>query len=143
MAVVLLLLCGGCGQESERFKATKIKAEQGDADAQHNLGLMYYRGHGMPKDYLEAVKWFRKAAEQGHAQAQFLLASMYYLGRGVPQNDIESYAWCLLARANEFEEVSKTISTLEKLLTAEQIEKGQARALELHRLIEQKKKSAE
>ena len=63
---------------------------------------------------------------------------MYLEGEGVPKNDIEAYAWLLLAKANGFEEVSKTISNLEKLLTAEQMEKGQARALELHRLIKQK-----
>ena len=51
MVVVLLLLCGGCGQESAEvrlFKATKIKAEQGDADAQHKLGNMYFFGEGVP-----------------------------------------------------------------------------------------------
>ncbi len=42
-------------------------AKQGDANAQNNLGFMYYKGHGVPQDYAEAVKWFRKAAEQGNA----------------------------------------------------------------------------
>ena len=45
-------------------------AEQGDAVAQYNLGLIYADGEGVLKDDAEAVKWFRKAAEQGVALAQ-------------------------------------------------------------------------
>jgi len=34
---------------------------------------MYDRGQGVPKDYKEAVKWYRLAAEQGVPKAQFSL----------------------------------------------------------------------
>ena len=51
-------------------------AEQGDADAQTLIGMMYNEGLGVPKNDAEAVKWFHKAAEQGIAQAQFNLGSM-------------------------------------------------------------------
>lgn len=44
-------------------------AEQGDATAQNNLGVMYEYGLGVPKDDAEAVKWYRMAAEQGNALA--------------------------------------------------------------------------
>jgi hypothetical protein len=40
-------------------------AEQGDATAQFNLGVMYVNGQGVKKDYKEAVKWFTKAAQRG------------------------------------------------------------------------------
>ncbi len=40
-------------------------AEQGDASAQFFLGSMYYVGTGVPQDYAETAKWYRKAAEQG------------------------------------------------------------------------------
>ena len=33
-------------------------AERGDASAQNNLGLMYYNGQSVRRDYTEAVKWF-------------------------------------------------------------------------------------
>ena len=52
-------------------------AEQGDADAQFNLGVMYDEGDGVPQDYKEAFKWYRLAAEQGDAFAQFELGVMY------------------------------------------------------------------
>ena len=45
-------------------------AEQGDADAQYNLGLMYEQGWGVSQDYRTAVKWYTLAAEQGDAYAQ-------------------------------------------------------------------------
>jgi len=45
-------------------------AEQGDADAQYNLGFMYDKGKGVLQDYKTAVKWYRLSAEQGDALAQ-------------------------------------------------------------------------
>ena len=45
-------------------------AEQGDSRAQFKLGLCYANGHGVRKDYAEAMKWCRKAAEQGVTAAQ-------------------------------------------------------------------------
>ena len=44
-------------------------------------------------DFVEAVKWYRKAAEQGLSQAQYNLGVMYAEGRGVEQNDAEAVKW--------------------------------------------------
>ena len=44
-------------------------AEQGDVEAQYQLGLCYYHGEGISKDYKKAAKWFNKAAEQGNEWA--------------------------------------------------------------------------
>ena len=52
----------------EQIKEWRQAAEQGDAEAQNNMGFIYGTGNGVPKDYVEAVKWYRKAAEQGYAQ---------------------------------------------------------------------------
>ena len=51
-------------------------ADQGHAEAQFNLGLMYSNGRGVPQDYAAAVSWYRKAADQGDAAAQFNLGLM-------------------------------------------------------------------
>ena len=72
-------------------------AEQGNAAAQFNLGLMYYNGKGVPQDYAEAVKWWRLAAEQGDAIAQNNLGIMYRNGEGVLQDYSESAKWYRLA----------------------------------------------
>ena len=45
-------------------------AEQADADAQIELGMLYYEGHGVPQDYAQTAYWFRKSAEQGDDNAQ-------------------------------------------------------------------------
>jgi hypothetical protein len=68
-------------------------ADQGDAMAQYNLGVMYAKGEGVPQDYAEAVKWYRKAADHGWADAQYNLGVMYYNGRGVPQDYAEAVKW--------------------------------------------------
>jgi TPR repeat protein len=64
-----------------------------DASAQYNLGVCYYNGEGVEKDYAEAVKWFRKSAEQGHAVAQYCLGVSYDKGEGVPQDYAEAVKW--------------------------------------------------
>lgn len=68
-------------------------AEQGDALAQHYLGVMYHNGQGVPQDYQEAVKWTKKAAEQDFAQAQAHLGSMYTSGHGVPESYVLATKW--------------------------------------------------
>ena len=59
------------------FFETMIMAENGNAAAQYNLGVMYHEGKGMPQDYAKAVRWFRDAANQGNAYAQHNLGVMY------------------------------------------------------------------
>jgi TPR repeat protein len=68
-------------------------AEQADADAQLQLGLMYSDGHRVPKDDAKALTWFRKAAEQGHPDAQLLVGSMYAEGLGVPVDNAKAVTW--------------------------------------------------
>ena len=53
------------------FEQTKELAEQGDADAQYNLAVMYLQGVDVTQDHAEAIWWLTNAAEQGHAHAQF------------------------------------------------------------------------
>ena len=52
----------------------------GVAEAQYNLGVMCYEGRGVPRDFPEAVRWFRLAADQGHAWAQTNLGFMSEMG---------------------------------------------------------------
>jgi len=71
------------GDFATALKEWKPLAEQGNAEAQNNLGLMYYKGEGVVQDYKEAVKWYRLAAEQGNGDAQRNLGFMYDIGKGV------------------------------------------------------------
>jgi TPR repeat protein len=47
----------------------------------------------LPKDAIEAVKWYRKAAEQGDAPAQFNLGNSYANGEGVAKDAVEAAKW--------------------------------------------------
>ncbi len=60
-----------------------FRREQGNADAQTNLGTMYARGLGVPLAHDEAVKWLGRAAEQGQALAQMKLGMACASGKGV------------------------------------------------------------
>lgn len=75
-------------------------AENGNADAQYKLWLMYYNGDTVPKNYAEALKWFRRAAEeQGHREAQCQVGYMYHEGISTTQNKEETARWYRRAAA--------------------------------------------
>ena len=114
------------------LKAFRPLAEQGNAAAQSNLGVMYEKGQGVSQDYKEAARWYRDAADQGNATAQFNLARLYGLGQGVPQDYVYSHMWLSLAVANgnKFAIAGKTRDALEKLMTPSQIEEAQRRTRE-------------
>jgi TPR repeat protein len=76
-----------------KFQEYKASAEQGDAEAQFNLGFCYDDERGVAKDYVEAVKWYRKAAEQNFAPAQFNLGYCYANGQGVVKDKGEAVKW--------------------------------------------------
>ena len=61
----------------------KKMAEEGNADAQSKLGVLYASGVGMKMDKQEAVRWYRKSAEQGYPVGQWNMAFMYVRGEGV------------------------------------------------------------
>ena len=69
------------------------EAEEGDKDAQNNLGHRYYTGQGVVLNYEKAQMWFRKSAEQGNMYAQRNLGLCYEYGRGVPQDYSEAVKW--------------------------------------------------
>lgn len=75
------------------FKLFKPLAEQGNSEAQANLGLMYEHGQGVNKDLPTAVKWYRSSAEQGTAWAQTNLGIAYLNGNGTAKNEHEAAKW--------------------------------------------------
>jgi len=77
------------------IKAARLltEAEQGNAEAQEALGFFYCIGAGVPLDYVQAAKWFRKAAEQGNAEGQYRLGLSYYKGEGVPKDYAQAAFW--------------------------------------------------
>jgi hypothetical protein len=97
------------GDYKTAFNEWKPLADQGDADAQHNLGWMYGNGRGVLKDYKQAVKWYQKAADQGGADAQHNLGVMYAYGKGVLKDLSKAKYWIKKA----YENPDASASTLE------------------------------
>ncbi|HIE87808.1 MAG TPA: sel1 repeat family protein, partial [Gammaproteobacteria bacterium] len=65
LALLIPATSFGASEEDKRwFEETQVEANQGDADAQYLLGLMYANGRGVPQDDKEAVRWYRLAADQ-------------------------------------------------------------------------------
>jgi len=75
-------------------------ADQGDANARHNLGVMYASGQGVVKDQKIAVKWFTLAARQGLAKAQLSLGLRYASGIGVALDEKTAAKWLTQAAKN-------------------------------------------
>lgn len=68
-------------------------AEQGNADAQLDLGLALREGLDGVPDPRNAETWIRRAAEQGQAEAQRRLAIMSRLGSGVRRDEAAAEVW--------------------------------------------------
>lgn len=58
------------------FRRYQQAAEEGDSEAQHNLGVCYLNGDGCMQDRAKAVRWLRKSAEQGNEEAKAALADL-------------------------------------------------------------------
>jgi len=105
-------------------------AEQGDATAQYNLGVLYDNGWGVAQDYRTAVKLYRLAAEQGHANAQSNLGGMYGNGKGVPQDYVRAHMWFNIAASSGQKIAVKNRGIVAKRMTPSQLEKAQDLARE-------------
>ena len=65
--------------------------ENGDADAQLRLGMMYVMGQNVKQNNEQAEYWLKKSYEQGNVEAQFFLAFMYADGHGVEKDEAQAF----------------------------------------------------
>ncbi len=72
-------------------------AQQGNAEAQFRLGLMYQKGEGVRQSYPDALRLFKAAAAQNYALAQNALGLIYATGQGVTKTEYEAVDWLRLA----------------------------------------------
>jgi hypothetical protein len=73
-------------------------AENGVAEAQHKLGILYLQGRGVQQDPAQAREWLLKAAAQRYPEALHSLGVIYGHGEGVDPDLVESLKWFILAR---------------------------------------------
>jgi len=74
----------------------------GNNTAENELGWAYETGHGVARDYGEAVTWYRLSALSGSASDQNNLGRMYESGLGVPQSAAEAEKWFRLSALQGF-----------------------------------------
>jgi TPR repeat protein len=87
------------GDYATAAKEWRTLADEGEPEAQFNLGLLYLDGHGVPQNPAEAVSWFRRAAEQDYVPAQHNLGAMYGAGNGVKRDYVQAYKWLNICAA--------------------------------------------
>ncbi len=74
------------GDYAQAFLMFKAGAERGDRVAQYDLAMLYWRGEGVPRDRVQALKWLQQAAAARLSSAQFVLAQVYESGDGLPRD---------------------------------------------------------
>jgi len=88
---------GDIRTSAEDFKSLKLAADQGNAEAQYNLAVLYCAGKSVAKNFIEMERYFRLAADQGDAEAQFILGLLYEDGEYVAANSAEAFRYYNLA----------------------------------------------
>ncbi|MCP3672823.1 MAG: SEL1-like repeat protein [Gammaproteobacteria bacterium] len=128
-ALLILLFSGSATADYAKWK---VLAEQGNAEAQYNLGLIYLHGIEKKQDYAIGKKWLTLAAEQLYPESLFDLGSMYFSGTyGVTQDYVLAHMWWNLAASQGEEAAGFLRDRLEKQrMTISQVEKAQRLASE-------------
>ncbi len=94
-------------------------ANQGDPEAQANVGELYEKGLTATPDHEVAALWYGKAARQGLARAQVNLAHLYARGLGVAENPVlarELYAKAAGISDDEIRDIRRQAEELRREL---------------------------
>lgn len=91
------LLIGDNVSSEERFQFQKSYADDGNADAQYEIGVCYFDGNNVSQDKAEAFRYFKLSADQGYAEAQYKVGVCYGEGEGVELNKIEAFKYYKLS----------------------------------------------
>ncbi|MFL6727796.1 MAG: tetratricopeptide repeat protein [Sphingomicrobium sp.] len=85
------------GDYTTVLRILRPKAAAGNPSAEHNLGFMYEKGYGVPRNPSLAASWYRKSADQGYPAGQLALGRLYFEGVGIQRDLVEAYKWMYLA----------------------------------------------
>jgi TPR repeat protein len=79
---------------------------------------MYRRGEGVPRDLVQARRWYEAAAGHGYAEAQFQLGVMWETATGVPPDLAQARHWYAAAERAGHERARDSLSRVETALAA-------------------------
>lgn len=102
--------------------ACRQAAQNGDRQAQFELGEYFYDGKRTPRDLSQALNWFQQASLQGHAQAQYRLGMMFYRGEGVPANNVQAYIVLKMAEINGSDDAMDSADLLSEQMQRKELE---------------------
>ncbi|MGD8566540.1 MAG: tetratricopeptide repeat protein [Gammaproteobacteria bacterium] len=77
----------------EKFKQQMPLAENGNVEAQYDIGTMYERGNGVAKSMEKAFEWYMKSAKQGNDKAAYKVGLSYLHGKGVSKDYDKAMEW--------------------------------------------------
>src|SRR6516162_2208682 len=94
------------------FSDLRRRAEEGDGQAQYELGRIYMFGIGVSQDYQQAAKWYECAAEHGFAAAQFMIRFLYEQGKGVRRDYTRAFDYYRSAADQGHTTAANNLATL-------------------------------
>ena len=124
VAILIGLAAPGWGQSDAGYEAYKRGdyaaahriwkplAEQGDASAQYNLGLLYQYGLGVERQLAVAAKWYGRAAENGDADAQKAIGDLYVKGFWGKKDYAKAATWYRMAAEQGHPEAERKLGIL-------------------------------
>jgi TPR repeat protein len=98
-------------------------------EAQYNLGLMHYRGEGVPRQLHEALRWMRQAAANGHLRRRRAVGQLHLTGLDTMGQDLSEARTWLAAAANRGDREPERL--LRELDRAQAAERDHARRLQV------------
>ena len=138
----LSLVVAGCGAERSAQRAFEVGdyaasyrqfsalAQAGDPEAQNYLGVHYYLGLGVQRDWSQALHWYGQAAQQGQPGAQLNCGLMFQNGYGTTPDMGAAFMWYYAAYRQGNASAGRYLETLagDNLLSPNQIDYAKLRA---------------
>lgn len=106
------------------IEACETAANNGDLQAQFEMGELYQRGERTDKDIEQALSWFEKASIHGHPGAQYQLGLMHYQGEGVNRNLPQAYIILKMAAVNGKDEAMDASDQIALQMNAEELDEA-------------------
>lgn len=134
LIAALLTLISGCttsddpkvafqqGDFETAYELWRPLAAKGDPEAENYLGVHYYMGLGVRRDYAKALHWYESAARKGYPSAQRHYGDMFYSGYGTQRDYYKAFIWYFAAsqQGNEDAKLKLDSITSENKLTPNQ-----------------------
>ena len=114
LAYLLISGLGGPVDVSRAIRLYKVAAEQGDADAQNNLGEIYEVGRGVTRNSDEAIRWYELAAQKGLGSAQFNAGRLWVIGIGGKKDPARARAFLAQAEENGVPQARQVLDWLDR-----------------------------